>query len=93
MFLRRGELGADVDNEVTYQDDLALQLRRAAVWTMLSGQRHMLDQAADEIERLRLTAAEREAIEAAMNAYGLDNANPECAAIEATLWGLLERTK
>ena len=53
VFLRRGELGADVDNEVTYQDDIVLQLRRAAVWTMLSGQRHMLDQAADEIERLR----------------------------------------
>ena len=40
-----------------------------------------------------LTDAEREAIETAMNAYGSDNANPECAAIEATLWGLLERTK
>ena len=40
-----------------------------------------------------LTDAEREAVETAMNAYGSDNANPECAAIEATLWGLLERTK
>ena len=40
-----------------------------------------------------LTAAERDAIQTAMNAYGSDNANPECAAIEATLWGLLERTK
>ena len=40
-----------------------------------------------------LTDAEREAIETAMNAYGSDNANPECAAIEETLWGLLERTK
>lgn len=46
-----------------------------------------------EIARLRLTDAERKAIETAMNAYGFDNANPECAAIEATLWGLLERTK
>ena len=40
-----------------------------------------------------LTDAEREAVETAMNAYGSDNANPECAAIEATLWGLLERLK
>ena len=40
-----------------------------------------------------LTAEERDAIQTAMNAYGSDNANPECAAIEATLWGLLERTK
>ena len=40
-----------------------------------------------------LADAEREAIETAMNAYGSDNANPECAAIEATLWVLLERTK
>lgn len=40
-----------------------------------------------------LTDDEREAIETAMNAYGSDNANPECAAIEATLWGLLERTR
>ena len=42
---------------------------------------------------LTLTDAEREAVETAMNAYGSDNANPECAAIEATLWVLLERTK
>lgn len=40
-----------------------------------------------------LTDAEREAIETAMNAYGDDNANPECAAIEATLFDLLERLK
>ena len=44
-------------------------------------------------KNLTLTAAERDAIQTAMNAYGSDNANPECAAIEETLWGLLERTK
>jgi len=38
-----------------------------------------------------LTREEREAVESAMNAYGEDNADPECAAIEATLYGLLER--
>ncbi len=46
-----------------------------------------------EAERLRLTDEEREAIETAMNAYGEHNDDPECEAIEAALWGLLERTK
>jgi hypothetical protein len=46
-----------------------------------------------EIERLRLTDAEREAIWTAMNAYGEHNDDPECETIEAALWGLLERTK
>lgn len=53
VFLCHCQLGADMADEVTYQDDIVLQLRRAAVWTMLNDQRHMLDQAADEIERLR----------------------------------------
>ncbi len=47
----------------------------------------------DEIDRLRLTDEEREAIETAMNAYGENNDDRECEIIEATLWGLLERTK
>jgi hypothetical protein len=40
-----------------------------------------------------LTDAEREAIAAAMNAYGENNDDRECEMIEATLWGLLERTR
>jgi len=40
-----------------------------------------------------LTDAEREAITTAMNAYGENNDDRECEMIEATLWGLLERTK
>jgi hypothetical protein len=40
-----------------------------------------------------LTDAEREAIQTAMNAYGENNDDRECEMIEATLWGLLERTK
>lgn len=40
-------------DEVTYEDDIVLQLRRAAEWTMLDCQRHMLQCAADEIEKLR----------------------------------------
>jgi hypothetical protein len=50
-------------------------------------------EAADEIARLRLTDKERAAIQTAMNAYGDNNDDRECAIIEATLWGLLERTK
>ena len=38
-----------------------------------------------------LTDEEREAVGTAMNAYAEDNADEECAKIEATLWGLLER--
>ena len=38
-----------------------------------------------------LTDAERAAVTTAMHAYGEDNADEECAEIEATLWGLLER--
>jgi hypothetical protein len=48
---------------------------------------------AAEIRRLTLTDAEREAIETAMNAYGENNDDRKCAMIEATLWGLLDRTK
>jgi len=55
--------------------------------------RCMIHRLADALERARLTDEEREAVQAAMNAYGENNADPECAAIEATLWGLLERTK
>ena len=38
-----------------------------------------------------LTAEERKAVTTAMNAYGENNGDAECAAIEATLRGLLER--
>jgi hypothetical protein len=38
-----------------------------------------------------LTDDERKAVTTAMNAYAEDNADEECARIEATLWGLLER--
>jgi hypothetical protein len=52
-----------------------------------------LDEQAAEIARLRLTDEERAAIQTAMNAYGDNNDDRECERIEATLWGLLERTK
>ena len=40
-----------------------------------------------------LTDEEREAVTTAMNDYAEDNADEECAKIEATLRGLLERLK
>jgi len=88
VFLCRGKLGANMADEVTYQDDIVLQLRRAAVWTMMNDQRHMLDQAADEIERLRLTDAEREAV-VWFAGYGCDRPLGHAT----TLRSLLERLK
>jgi hypothetical protein len=52
-----------------------------------------ITEAADAIERLRLTDEEREAIWTAMNAYGEHNDDEECAKIEATLYGVLERLR
>jgi hypothetical protein len=51
----------------------------------------VLRTAAAALTRLRLTDEERAAVATAMNDYAADNADPECAKIEATLWGLLER--
>ena len=59
----------------------------AAVERMGKDWREQLEQAASEIERLRLTDAERRAMEFAIAAYPLDDSIP------ATLQGLLERTK
>jgi hypothetical protein len=53
----------------------------------------MQDELVVHCRSLRLTDAERAAIQTAMNAYGENNDDRECAMIEATLWGLLERTK
>jgi hypothetical protein len=50
-------------------------------------------EAADEIARLRLTDAEREAIAEAVGAYNDNDDDEECARIAATLHGLLKRTE
>lgn len=44
-----------------------------------------------EIARLRLTDAEREAVRTSADAYAANDDDAECAAIAATLRGLLER--
>lgn len=63
---------------------------------------HALTVAHAEIARLRLTDAEREAVEVAetnhrfmwQNGYGICDSGPDaCGEIAATLRGLLERTK
>lgn len=53
----------------------------------------VIAEAADRLDALRLTAEERKAVETAMKAYGEDNTDPECAAIETTLFRLLQRMK
>jgi hypothetical protein len=53
----------------------------------------LLDEAADEIARLRLTKAERAAIAEAVGAYNDNDDDEECARIAATLHGLLKRTE
>jgi hypothetical protein len=68
--------------------------RYAAETDMMNGDPlDELDEQAEQIARLRLTDKERAAIQTAMNAYGDNNDDRECEIIEATLWGLLERTK
>jgi hypothetical protein len=65
----------------------------AAVERMGKDWREQLEQAASEIERLRLTDAEREAIECGIQAIGLAPYDERTLAYAATLRGLLERTR
>jgi hypothetical protein len=53
----------------------------------------MLDEAAAEIERLRLTDAEREAIWTVAEAYAENDGDPECERIARIMQGLWQRTK
>jgi hypothetical protein len=69
--------------------DIVERLRREVAWEQDVGE--LLEEAAAEIARLRLTDAEREAVEAAANGYELDGDDDECASTAATLRGLLER--
>lgn len=73
--------------------DIVTRLRR---WPLLDAvtANDLMDEAADEIERLRLTDEEREAIESAAGDY-LYHQDPGGRAqwIRTTLLGLLERLK
>jgi len=72
---------------------LAARLRNWAISTDAIPASDLMDEAASEIDRLRLTDAEREAVETAAWAYGIAKAHPEWQALSATMRGLLERTK
>jgi len=72
--------------------DIAKELRERSLRAEQEGEPlALLDEAADEIERLRLTDAEREAIREAVGAYNYNDDDEECAKIAATLHGLLKR--
>jgi hypothetical protein len=81
--------------------DIANELRERSLRAEQEGEPlALLDDAADEIERLRLTDAEREAIGVAVvdmaNAITVNTPVPVANGIRrraAELWGLLERTK
>ncbi len=70
--------------------DIAKELRERSLRAEQEGEPlSLLDEAADEIERLRLTDEEREAVEVAAAAYADDHGERFAAALRA----LLERTK
>lgn len=72
--------------------DIATELRERSLRAEQEGEPlALLDEAADEIERLRLTDHEREAIMEALGAYNDNDDDEECAKIAATLHGLLKR--
>ena len=76
--------------------DIVARLRAEIAWEPEVGE--LLSGAADEIERLRLTDAEREAIETSFDAlqYAADElglGQGDCDRLAAALRGLLERTK
>jgi hypothetical protein len=74
--------------------DIANELRERSLRAEQEGDpMALLDDAADEIERLRLTAEEREAIRKAMDGYCENDDDPECNRIAWILSGLLQRTK
>lgn len=73
--------------------DLTDRLRRWAIATDAVPASDLMDEAADEIDRLRLTDAEREAVKSAVWDYEQNDCDDGCASMAATLRGLLERIK
>jgi hypothetical protein len=69
-------------------NDIVARLRAEIAWEAAVGE--LLSEAASEIERLRLTDAEREAVDYARRM--IDNLNRGDPNHAATLRGLLERT-
>lgn len=75
-----------------YDGDIVSRLRN---WRglHLSHSGELFEDAATEIAHLRLTAAEREAVEAAIRDYENNDDDEDCARMVDTLRGLLERIK
>ncbi len=76
-----------------FSADIANQLTLAAAKAPRTEEAQLMLKAAEELARLRLSAAEREAVCQAVASYEFDDYDEECVAIAATLRGLLERTK
>jgi hypothetical protein len=73
--------------------DITTRLRR---WTHAADAvpaSDLMDEAAAEIARLRLTEEEREAIDEAVNFYGGVEEDARCQSLAVTLRGLLARTQ
>ncbi len=75
------------------QPSLVQRLRDSVTQCRAIDRSQLLTEAADEIERLRLTDAEREAVERVIAALHGWKLRPRDAADAATLRGLLERLK
>lgn len=73
--------------------DITTRLRRWSISTGAVPASDLMDEAADEIDRLRLTDSEREAVKSAIWDYEQNDGDADCASMAATLRGLLERMK
>lgn len=74
-------------------DDITTRLRR---WTHDANAQpasDLMDEAAAEIDRLRLAAEEREAIWTVAEAYAENDGDQECEKIARVMHGLWQRTK
>lgn len=89
--LRNREKARTITTEA-YEGDIVSRLRN---WRglHLAHSGVLFEEAATEIDRLRLTAEEREAIEQAALAFEYDDGELECADIAAVLRKILERTQ
>ena len=84
-------MGIDHSHSLSAMTDIVTRLRTWVHAVDAVPASDLMDEAADEIARLRLTDAEREAIADAADRYA--EVTPESAETAATLRGLLERLR
>jgi len=77
-------------NPAAYEGDIVSRLRNWRGLHLAHGGR-LCEEAADEIERLRLTDAEHLALCKARDAYAANSDDEECVEIAIAIRGLLER--